>query len=62
MDIGLNGDQFFWLQYDWDGDGDYFDTAGDASLPGKGNNPPYSRASFGIYNRSKRIIYTRELY
>ena len=36
-----------WLKYDWQGTGD---------------SDPRPRASFGIYNRSKRLIYTREVY
>ena len=36
-----------WLKFDWQGGGD---------------EAPSARASFGIYNRSRRLIYTRELY
>jgi len=36
-----------WLQFDWFG---------------SGNSDPKSRASFGVFNRSKRLIYTREVY
>lgn len=36
-----------WLKYDWKGTGD---------------ENPSARASFGIYNRSKHLIYSRELY
>ncbi len=36
-----------WLKYDWKGAGDDY---------------PSARASFGIYNRSQHLIYSRELY
>ncbi|MDX2506467.1 MAG: hypothetical protein QNL62_18590 [Gammaproteobacteria bacterium] len=36
-----------WLKFDWQG-------AGDAD--------PRSRASFGVYSRSRRLIYSREIY
>ncbi|MCW8929509.1 MAG: LamG domain-containing protein [Gammaproteobacteria bacterium] len=38
-----------WLLYDWDNGGAY-------------NDAPSGRASFGQYNRSKRLIFTREVY
>lgn len=36
-----------WLKFDWQGSGDV---------------NPHPRASFGVYSRSKRLIYTREVY
>lgn len=49
-DVQLNAaDVGNWLLYDWDNDGSYDDA-------------PSGRASFGIYNRSKHLIYTREVY
>ncbi|MCU7834417.1 MAG: hypothetical protein KZQ83_04105 [gamma proteobacterium symbiont of Taylorina sp.] len=40
-----------WLKFNWDNDNG---TTSDTS--------PAARASFGIFNRSKRLIYTREVY
>lgn len=42
--VGLNED---WLQYDRDGDTNH-------------NNNPEANITFGIYSRSKKIIYSRE--
>ncbi|MCU7939756.1 MAG: hypothetical protein KZQ64_06775 [gamma proteobacterium symbiont of Bathyaustriella thionipta] len=39
-----------WLKYDWDNNAGTADTS------------PEARASFGIYNRSRHLIYTREVY
>ncbi len=36
-----------WLKFDWQGSGD---------------EDPMARASFGIFNRSRRLIFTREVY
>jgi hypothetical protein len=45
-DYTFNADS--WLEFDWNGDGS--------------ETSPRPRASFGVYNRSKRLIYTREIY
>jgi len=47
MDFSAAGINKDWLQYDWDSDGNH------------DNNPP-ANITFGIYSRSKRIIYSRE--
>ncbi|MCK4709156.1 MAG: hypothetical protein KAU21_11115, partial [Gammaproteobacteria bacterium] len=38
-----------WLQYDWDGDGNY-------------DNDPTARATFGIYSGDSKQIYFRQIY